>query len=137
MNVLRIIAVIHGLSLIGGETWRSWGAGRPLVFVVDDYLIGGFVIFGAWLMRVDSLRNRAVFAAAWGANAGMLYGSFFGKLVEPETTNAGNWSIGVLTWLVGLAFAVSVVAMVAAILLPPRTQSLAGPVSTTPPADRL
>ncbi|MDQ0463689.1 vacuolar-type H+-ATPase subunit I/STV1 [Caulobacter ginsengisoli] len=120
MTILRIIALIHGLSLIIGETWRSWGAGRPLVFVVDDYLIGGFVILGAWLMRTDTLRNRALFAAAWGANAGMLYGSFFGKLVDPASSNAGNWSIGVLTWLVGLAFVVSVAGMVAAILLPAR-----------------
>lgn len=118
MTALRIIALIHGLGLMIGETWRSWGAGRPLVFVIDDFLIGGFVILGAWLMRNDTPRNRAVFAAAWGANAGMLYGSFFGKLVEPSAVNAGNWSLDVLTWLVGLAFVVSVIGMLAAMLLP-------------------
>ncbi|HYE47601.1 MAG TPA: hypothetical protein VEA44_17680 [Caulobacter sp.] len=121
MLFLRLIAIIHALSLIVGETFRSWGAGRHWLFVVDDYWIAGLLLLGAWAMRMDSLRNRALFAAGWGANAGMLYGSFFGKLVEPASSDAGNFSVGLLAFLVGLAFAVSVAGMIAAILLPPRT----------------
>ncbi|WGM40484.1 hypothetical protein [Caulobacter sp. NIBR1757] len=118
MLFLRIIAAIQALSLILGETYRSWGAGRPIVFVVDDYWIGGLLLLGAWLMRTDSLRNRALFAAAWGANAGMIYGSFFGKLIEPSSSNPGNFDMGLLTGLLGLAFFTSVAGMIAAILLP-------------------
>ncbi|MDB5472459.1 MAG: hypothetical protein JWR84_4019 [Caulobacter sp.] len=118
MPFLRLIAVIQALSLILGETWRSWGAGRPLVFVVDDYLIGGLLLLGAWFMRTDSLRNRALFAAGWGANAGMIYGSFFGKLIDPASSNPGNFDMGPLTGLLGLAFFVSVAGMIAAIILP-------------------
>ena len=66
MLFLRIIAAIQALSLIIGETWRSWGAGRHIAFVVDDYWIGGLLLLGAWMMRTDSLRNRALFAAGWG-----------------------------------------------------------------------
>ena len=118
MLFLRIIAAIHALSLILGETWRSWGAGRHIAFVVDDYWIGGLLLLGAWFMRTDSLRNRALFAAGWGANAGMIYGSFFGKLIEPASSNPGNFDMGLLTGLLGLAFFVSVAGMIAAILLP-------------------
>ena len=121
MLFLRIIAVVHALSLILGETYRSWGAGRPLAFVVDDYWIGGLLLLGAWMMRTDNLRNRALFAAGWGANAGMLYGSFFGKLIEPSSSNPGNFDMGLLTALLGLAFFVSVAGMIAAILLPAKS----------------
>ena len=48
----------------------------------------------------------------------MLYGSFFGKLIEPASSNSGNFGIGVLTFLVGLAFTTAVLGMIASILLP-------------------
>jgi hypothetical protein len=120
MLVLRIIAVIQALSLILGETYRSWGAGRHWLFVVDDYWISALLLAGAWAMKTDSLRSRALLAAGWGANAGMLYGSFFGKLIEPSSSNPGNFDIGLLTWLIGLAWAVSVVGMIASVTLPTR-----------------
>ena len=118
MLILRVIAVIHGLSLIAGETWRSWGAGRHWLFVVDDYWIAGLLLLGAWLVKADDVKTRALFAAGWGANAGMLYGSFSGKLIEPTLSHSGNFGIGILTWLVGLAFTTSVLGMIASILLP-------------------
>ena len=118
MLILRIIAVIQALSLIFGETYRSWGAGRHWLFVVDDYWISTLLLAGAWLVGKDSLKTRALFAAGWGANAGMLYGSFFGKLIEPSSSNPGNFDMGLLTGLIGLAWVVSVIGMFAAILLP-------------------
>lgn len=124
MLALRILAVVHALSLSIGETWRSWGAGRHFLFVFDDYWVAALLLAGAWAMKQDTVQRRALFAAGWGANAGMLYGSFFGKLVEPASTNAGNWSIGVLTWLVGLAFVVSVGGMIATFAIPRRSTSV-------------
>lgn len=118
MLILRIIAVIQALSLIVGETFRSWGAGRHWLFVVDDYWISALLLLGAWAMKTDTIRNRALFAAGWGANAGMLYGSFFGKLIEPSSSNPGNFDIGLLTALIGLAFVASVLGMIASVLLP-------------------
>ena len=101
MLVLRIIAVIHALSLMGGEAFRSWGADRPIAFVVDDFWVASLLLLGAYLVRSPSPQRRALFAAGWGANAGMLYGSFFAKLTAPEETNPGNFDIDVLTYLVG------------------------------------
>ncbi len=118
MLILRIIAVIQALSLILGETYRSWGAGRHWLFVVDDYWISGLLLAGAVLVKSDTVKTRALFAAGWGANAGMLYGSFFGKLIEPSSSNPGNFGMGLLTFLLGLAFATSVLGMIASILLP-------------------
>lgn len=118
MKLLRLVAVLLALSLMIGELWRSWGVGRAAVFVLDDQLMGGFLIAAAVAIRRDTHRNRAAFAAAWGVVAGMLYGSFFGKLVEPAEAEAGNWNLGVLTALLGVAFAVSLAGLWFSITLP-------------------
>ena len=33
MNALRFLAIALSLSLMIGEAWRSWGVGRPVMFV--------------------------------------------------------------------------------------------------------
>lgn len=86
--------------------------------MIDDYWISALLLAGAWAMKSDSLRSRALLAAGWGANAGMLYGSFFGKLIEPTSSNPGNFEIGLLTGLIGLAWAVSVIGVIASVMLP-------------------
>ncbi len=120
VNLLRIWAVLLALSLMIGELWRSWGAGRELAFVLDDQIMGAMLIASAMLLRRDTFARRAFFTAAWGVNAGMLYGSFFGKVFAPEDANAGNWDLGVLTALVGLAFFSAIAGMVLSIITPRR-----------------
>ena len=120
MARLRGLAALLALALMIGEAWRSWGAGRHPMFVLDDQLMGGFLLTAAWMMRADSPRNRAAFTGAWGVLAGMLYGSFFGKLVEPGRSDAGNWDMGVLTWLIGAAFVTALVGLWLSIVLPTR-----------------
>ncbi len=124
MKRLRLLAVLLALSLMVGEAWRSWGAGRPAYAWLDDQIMGAMLLAGAWAMSRDTLARRAFFAAGWGVNAGMLYGSFFGKVFEPQRTNAGNFDLGVLTWLVGLAFAVSIAGMILTITLPQQREGL-------------
>ena len=118
MKALRIIAVILALSLMIGELWRSWGVGRPIMFVLDDQLMGGFLIAAAWAVRYETLRTRAAFSAAWGVVAGMLYSSFFGKVFDPGNAQAGNWDLGILTMLLGVAFFVSLVGLWFSLTLP-------------------
>lgn len=120
MKILRIWAVLLALSLMIGELWRSWGAGREFVFVVDDQIMGALLIVSAYLLKQETARRRAFFSAAWAFNVGMLYGSFFGKIVNPENTNSGNWDLGLLTGLIGLAFVSAIIGMIASILLPYR-----------------
>lgn len=118
MTILRIWAVLLALSLMIGELWRSWGAGREFVFVVDDQIMGAMLIVSAYLLKEQTVRRRAFFSAAWAFNVGMLYGSFFNKIISPENTNAGNWDFGILTALIGVAFLSAITGMIASILLP-------------------
>lgn len=120
MAILRIVAVLLALSLMIGECWRSWGADRPVVFVLDDQLMGGFLLAAAWAVRSETGLSRAAFSAAWGVVVGMLYGSFFGKVFDPARSDSGNWDFGVLTALIGLAFAVSLLGLAFSLLLPLR-----------------
>ena len=138
MKTLRIIALVLALSLMIGELWRSWGVGRPVAFVLDDQLAGAFMIGAAIAVKRETIRSRTAFAAAWGIVAGGLYGSFFGKLFDPGRAQAGNWNIGVLTALLGLAFCVALVGLALSILIPladDGRRSRANPMSGDEPAE--
>ena len=107
-RALRLLGLLLALGLMGGEFWRSWGAGRPLPFVLDDFVFGGLLLAGVVAARPGSARGLRLLAAGFAGCAGMTYGSFFDKLMRPETMETGNWDGGVLTALVGLTFALGV-----------------------------
>jgi hypothetical protein len=118
VKVLRTLAVLLGLSLIIGEAYRSWGAGRPIAFWMDDMLMGGLIIAAAIAVGKETWARRAFFTGAWGVNTGMLYGSFFGKVFAPEAGDPGNFDLGLLTMLVGLAFVTAIIGFVASLMMP-------------------
>lgn len=118
MTALRLAAVLLAAALMIGELWRSWGVGRPAAFVLDDQLMGGFLLAAAWAVRDQTIRTRTAFSAAWGVVAGMLYGSFFGKVFDPGSSDPGNWNLGVLAALLGVAFAVALAGLWFSMTLP-------------------
>ena len=117
-HAIRVCGVLLALALMGGEVWRSWGADRPFVFVVDDFVFGVPLLIAALLAKRPTARARPLLSAAWAGNVGMLYGSFFTKVVDPVATNAGNWDADVLTWLIGLAFMISVLGVIGTLVHP-------------------
>lgn len=123
MKALRIIAILLGLSLVVGEAYRSWGAGRPIAFWMDDVLMGGLLVAAAIAVGTETWARRAFFTGAWGVNAGMLYGSFFGKVFDPDSSVPGNFDLGLLTALIGVAFAVSIIGFIGSLMAPFRTVS--------------
>jgi hypothetical protein len=123
LKVLRLVAVLLGLSLIVGEAYRSWGAGRPVAFWMDDMLMGGLLLVAAVAVAKETWARRALFTGAWGVNAGMLYASFFGKVFAPDISDSGNFELGLLTALIGLAFATAVIGFVASLMIPIRTNA--------------
>ncbi|NVE95179.1 hypothetical protein [Altererythrobacter lutimaris] len=109
--LLRVFGGGLGLSLMIGEVIRSWGVGRPIMFVLDDFFWGGLLLLGAILMAKPTRLRWGVFVAGWASCAGMLYGSFFGKVFDPASANAGNMELGFLTAIIGLAFFVSLIGL--------------------------
>ena len=118
MKALRIIAVTGALALMLGEVYRSWGADRPIAFWMDDMLCGALLIAGAIAVGRPTIGSRALFTGGWGVAVGMLYGSFFGKVFAPEDADPGNFDLGLLTALLGIAFVVAISCFVASIILP-------------------
>ena len=111
----RVWAALLGASSMIGETIRSWGQGRNLLFVLDDFLVGVPLVVTAILMSQPSVARRCAFSASFAASAGMLYGSFFGKLVDPSGPASSNIEVGLLTALIGFAFASSLLGLIASL----------------------
>lgn len=110
-GVLRFLGAGLALSLMVGELIRSWGAGRPIMFVLDDFFMGGLLLAGAVLMARPSRLRWGVFVAGWASCAGMLYSSFFGKVFDPASARPGNMDLGFLTAIIGIAFVVSLIGL--------------------------
>jgi len=117
MMFWRIWAILLGASLMIGEGIRSWGQDRHLLFVLDDFFIGVPLVLTAILLSKPTVGRRCAFSAAWAATAGMLYGSFFGKLIDDTNAAAAttNIEIGFLTALIGAAFVSSLIGLAGSI----------------------
>ncbi len=111
----RVWGALLGASLMIGESIRSWGQGRNLLFVFDDFFIGVPLVVTAYLMRAPTPARWCAFTASYAATAGMLYGSFFGKLIDLSNPASSNIEIRLLTGLIGLAFASSLIGLIASI----------------------
>ncbi len=118
MKTLRVLAIVAAIAVMLGEGYRSWGMGRPLHAWLDDMLAGTMMIAAAILVGRPTRARRSFFSAAWGVAVGMLYGSFFSKLADPGDADPGNFPVGLLTTLLGIAFVGAIVGLVASILLP-------------------
>ena len=77
----RRLAVAFGILAPLGETFRRWSTWReypPNLF--DDYIMGAFLLYGAWLTGRDVRGGQRFLAAAWAFTCGLGYYSFFGQL---------------------------------------------------------
>jgi hypothetical protein len=77
LQVSRRLAYVFGVLTPLAETVRRWGTwwDNPPAFV-DDFILGAFLIAGAWRTRDPrSARGRRLLAAAWGYACGMAYSS--------------------------------------------------------------
>ena len=85
---------------------------------IDDVLLGGFLLYGAWRAGADLPAGRPVLAAAWGFMCGMAYYSFFGQLqLLPDLSGlAPVWVIAVK----GVGLALGIIGLVAALSAPDR-----------------
>ena len=111
LGLLRLVGAGLAISLMVGELIRSWGVGRPIMFVLDDFFMGGLLLVGAILMANPTRLRWGIFVAGWASCAGMMYGSFFGKVFDPASANSGNLDLGFLTAIIGLGFVVSLLGL--------------------------
>lgn len=58
--------------------WETWQENPPAFF--DDFILGGFLLYGAWRVSKNPASGQKYLAAAWGFMCGMVYPSFFSQL---------------------------------------------------------
>lgn len=83
ITVSRYLAIVIGILTPLAETirrWNTWKENLPAFF--DDYIIGAFLLFGAWRAGKDAQAGRPFLAAAWAFMCGMAYVSFFSQLED-------------------------------------------------------
>jgi hypothetical protein len=112
MRFSRVLAVTFGFLAPVGETirrWDSWQEFPPAL--LDDYLMGAMLIWGAWSAgQGDARWGIPALTAAWGFTCGLGYYSFFEQVrryllgeVDPAPISSG-WIVAIKGG--GLALAV-------------------------------
>ena len=121
----RRLAIIGGILIPLLETVRRWSTWQQApASLFDDYILGAFLLFGAWRVGRDIRDGQRFLAAAWAFACGLGYFSFFGQLDairrgQPDPAPiASEWIllIKVIAW--GLA----IVALAASLRRLPREQ---------------
>jgi len=77
----RRLAIVGGILAPLAETirrWSTWQESPANLF--DDYILGAFLLYGAWRTGKNLRSGQRVLAAAWAFACGMGYYSFFGQL---------------------------------------------------------
>jgi hypothetical protein len=112
MKFAERLAVLYGVALPAGETYRRWGTKPYLPALVDDYFIAAFLLLGLWMWKREPRRGRAAFAAAWGFTCGMGYASFFGHLRVIDQPDPGRVPQVWLTVIIGAGWVLAIAATV-------------------------
>jgi hypothetical protein len=77
----RYLALVLGILTPLAETIRRWSTWRDNpAALFDDYILGAFLLYGAWRVGRDPRSGQRFLAAAWAFMCGMAYLSFFGQL---------------------------------------------------------
>lgn len=115
ITISRYLAVLLGILTPLGETirrWHTWRENPPAFF--DDYIIGAFLLFGAWRAGKNVNSGRPILAAAWAFLCGMAYPSFFGQLEEYRlgVADPAPVSSGTVAVIKGAGLAIGVICLV-------------------------
>ena len=123
MRFSRALAWAGGVLLPVVETIRRWhqlGDPRMLPFWLDDWIIGLFLLYGAWVTREDRESGRPTLAAAWGFACGMGYLSFFSDVMSGNSTDPSGLSSFAVAMIKGLMFGLAISALNATLRAKPR-----------------
>lgn len=110
----RRLAYVAGVAAPLAETirrWSTWQQSPPTFF--DDYLMGAFLIFGAWKTGREVRSGQRFLIAAWAFACGLGYYSFFGQLEslrrnEPDPAPISSAWVAVIK---GVAWAIAILAL--------------------------
>ncbi|HVI72865.1 MAG TPA: hypothetical protein VM656_15430 [Pyrinomonadaceae bacterium] len=111
----RRLAIVLGILTPIAETVRRWSTWqKDPASLFDDYILGAFLLYGAWRVGKSVYSGQRFLAAAWAFTCGMAYLSFFGHMarlrageVDPAPI-ASKWVL----MIKGVGLGLSVLALV-------------------------
>lgn len=115
LQLSRRLAIAAGVALPLVETVRRWhqlGQLSVWPFWLDDFAIGGFLLYGAWHTRTADARGISTLSAAWGFACGMGYSSFFGQLADLSQSDPSGLQSSIVVAIKGAMLALGVVALI-------------------------
>jgi hypothetical protein len=74
---------------------------------VDDFIIGGLLLYAAYAVTRERRSGPVLLVIAWAVLSGGLYGSFFWQLFSPEAQDVGGLSNHIVVIIKGLLYATS------------------------------
>ena len=119
----RYLAIVLGIITPIAETIRRRHQLNDVTnwpFWLDDFFLGGFLLYGAWRTRKDITSGQPHLAAAWGFACGMIYPSFFTQLImlgQPDPSSLPSVWVAVIK---GIGFALAIAALVTTLKWKPR-----------------
>jgi hypothetical protein len=111
----RRLAIVGGILAPLAETvrrWSTWQQSPASLF--DDYIMGAFLLYAAWLTGQDLRGGQSVLAAAWAFACGLGYASFFGQLnsMRLGERDPAPISSGWVLVIKGIAVTLAIIALV-------------------------
>ncbi len=111
----RRLAYIGGVVTPLAETIRRWSTWQqnPANFF-DDYLLGAFLIYGAWRTGRNAHEGQRFLVAAWAVACGLGYYSFFGQvrslsMNEADPAPISSFWVAVIK---GVSWAIAILALI-------------------------
>ncbi|MFO0984505.1 MAG: hypothetical protein U1E76_22725 [Planctomycetota bacterium] len=112
MRFELLAAYCVGVLLPVAEVCRRRTDFSNIPAYVDDFLIGGILVFAAWSVAKGRRAGRVLLAVAWAAFCGGMYYSFFGQLAGEGHRDTSGWSSWLVVGVKGALFLVGIFALV-------------------------
>ena len=125
IKISRWLAIVGCVLLPLAETVRRWSTWRQSpANLFDDYIIGAFLLYGAWRTGKNLRSGQRYLAAAWAFACGMGYFSFFRQLERVQLHEADPAPISSEWVLVikGVMWALAIVALAMSLRRLPETE---------------
>jgi hypothetical protein len=111
----RRLALVAGVVLPLGELARRWhqlADPRMLFAWLDDWLLGAFLLYGAWRAGKDALTGQASLAAAWGFTVAIGIDSFYSSLVATDPLDPSGAPMSAVVWIKAAMLSLGIAALV-------------------------